>query len=489
MMIDMKPIYILLTLMLLAAACAESPKDVSTIDDYPPIYPDYLGVTIPAGIAPMNFNVKDADIVDVNVKGSVSGELHVNDYYARFPMDAWHSLTADNKGGKLTFEVKAKINGKWYCYKDFEMSVSDYPLDEYGVTYRRVSPGYEVFGKMGLYQREIATFDESPIMENTLIPGNCVNCHTANACNPDSYTFHVRGANGATLVHSDGKTQILKSKNEALGGSMVYPYWHPSGKYCAYSTNDTHQSFHVVKEELIEVFDLKSDVFIYCPATNELILDTCLMTKENFETYPAFSPDGKWLYFCKSKAYDIPENYKKVQYNLCKIAFEDGHFSGKIDTLFDAVAINKNCTFAKPSYDGKYIMFTMSDYGCFPIWHHEADLWLLDLQTGNARPLDEINSPDTESSHNWSTGSHWFAFVSRRENGLYSQLFFSCIDDSGKASKPFLLPQENPLEYYSNTTYSFNIPDFTTKKVEIDRHAVGKGLMAEERVTTKVKSN
>lgn len=471
-------------LVMLAISCAETPQNVSVTNDLPPIYPDYLGVAIPVGIAPMNFNVKDADAVDVSVRGSKSGDLHVGGDYADFPIDDWHRIVADNKGGSLTFDVKAKIDGKWYGYKSFDMLVSDYELNDWGVTYRRISPGYEVFGKMGLYQRELSSFDEFPIIENTLIPGNCVNCHTPNACNPDQYTFHVRGANGATIVHHDGKTEILQAQNATLGGSMVYPYWHPSGKYCAYSTNTTRQSFHAVKEKLIEVIDLKSDIFVYRPDTHELILDSSLMTKVNFETYPAFSPDGKTLYFCSSKAYEIPENYKKVQYNLCKIAFDDGKLSGKIDTLFDAAAMNKSCTFAKPSYNGKYIMFTLSDYGCFPIWHHEADLWLLDLQTGKARPLHEINSPDTESSHNWSSGSHWFAFVSRRENGLYSQLFFSCIDDSGKASKPFLLPQENPLEYYSNTTYSFNVPDFTTKKVDIDYHAVGKGLMAEERVKT-----
>ena len=481
--------HIFLMLVLLTISCAETPENVSETNDLPPIYPDYVGVTIPVRIAPMNFNIKNAEAMDVIAKGSKSDSLHVNGDYAKFPEDDWHSLLSDNQGGKITFEVKAKINGKWYGYKPFEMYVSDYPLDEYGVTYRRISPGYEVFGKMGLYQREIATFKEFPIIENTLIPGNCVNCHTPNACNPDNYTFHVRGANGATVVHYDHKTEILQSKNSTVGGSMVYPYWHPSGKYCAYSTNETRQSFHVVKEELIEVVDLKSEVMIYCPETKELILDSCLMTADNFETYPAFSPDGNTLYFCTSKAYDIPENYKKVQYNLCKTGFSDGKISGRIDTVFDAVAVNKSCTFAKPSYDGKYIMFTMADYGCFPIWHHEADLWLLDLQTGNARPLDEINSLDTESSHNWSTGSHWFTFVSRRENGLYSQLFFACIDDHGKASKPFLLPQENPLEYYSSTTYSFNVPDFTTKKVDIDYHAVGKGLMKEERVMTTAKFN
>ncbi len=481
----MKSTYIFLLLLLFIISCSETPKNVYNINEFPPIYPDYIEVTIPSEIAPMNFNVKDADKIDIEVKGSKSGNLHINDSYAKFPIDGWHKLLSDNKGGSITFEVKAKIDGKWYGYKNFEMFVSNYELNDWGVTYRRISPGYEVFGKMGLYQRELSTFNEYSIIENTLIPGNCVNCHTPNACNPDDYVFHVRGGNGATVIHHDGKIEILQSKSVTTGGSMVYPYWHPSGKYCAFSTNDTHQSFHVVKEELIEVFDLKSDVFIYCTETNKLILDSALMTNENFETYPAFSPDGKTLYFCTSKAYNIPENYKKIQYNLCKIGFEDGKLLGKIDTVFDAVSINKNCTFAKPSYDGKYIMFTLSDYGCFPIWHHESDLWLLDLSTGKARSLDEINSMDTESSHNWSSGSHWFAFVSRRENGLYSQLFLSCIDDNGKASKPFLLPQENPLEYYSNTTYSFNVPDFTAKKVDINYHELAGRLMKKERVVTK----
>ncbi len=481
MIAAMKPIYIFLSFLLFMISCAEKPENVKETDVFPPIYPDYVGVTIPAEIAPMNFNVVGAEIVDITVTGSKSGDLHINGGYAKFPLDGWHKLVSDNKGGVLTFDAKAKIGGKWLGYKNFQMYVSDYPLSDWGVTYRRISPGYEVFGKMGLYQREISSFKEFPLIENTLIPGNCVNCHTANACNPDNYTFHVRGANGATVVHHGDKTEILQSKSSTTGGSMVYPYWHPSGKFCAYSTNDTHQSFHVVKEELIEVFDLKSGVFVYCPETNDLILDSCIMTKENFETYPAFSPDGRTLYFCTSKAYDIPENYKKIQYNLCKTDFEDGKLSGKIDTVFDAVAINKSCTFAKPSYDGRYIMFTLSDYGCFPIWHHEADLWLLDLQTGTARPIDEINSPDTESTHNWSSGSHWFVFVSRRENGLYSQLFFSCLDDNGKATKPFLLPQENPSEYYSSTTYSFNVPDFTVKKVDIDYHGVAGRLMKEER--------
>ena len=33
------------------------------------------------------------------------------------------------------------------------------------------APGYEVYSKMGLYQRDLATFDEYAIIENTQVPG------------------------------------------------------------------------------------------------------------------------------------------------------------------------------------------------------------------------------------------------------------------------------------------------------------------------------
>ena len=307
--------------------------------------------------------------------------------------------------------------------------------------------------------------------------------------NPDQFTFHVRGDHSATLVSQNGKREWLKAKNDSLKGSMVYPYWHPSGKYCAYSTNTTHQSFHAVKDERIEVFDQASDVFVYQPATHELILDSLLMTKDHYETYPVFSPDGKTLYFCSSTAEPIPSGYKDIKYNICKIGFDaaTGKFGNQVDTIFNARELGKSATHPRPSYDGRYIMFTMSDYGCFPIWHKEADNWLLDLKTGQARPMTAANSRNTDSWHNWSRDSHWFVFTSRRGDGLYTRLYLACIDDKGNVSKPFLLPQRNPKKYYDELLDSYNTPDFTSKPVELDARAAGNEIMSDKRIPTKVK--
>jgi len=485
--------YILNIFVILAiCSCSVSkPENAEQVNELPPIYPDYIGVTIPVEIAPLDFDYNGGEFETMYVlaKGSKSGELEAGGTTIDFDMDDWHELTRQNQGGEISITVYVKQEGRWKQYQDFKVFVSNHPLEEWGLTYRRIAPGYEVYGKLGLYQRDLSTFEETPIIENTYVAGACFNCHTSNRTNPDQFTFHVRGDHGATMVQQHGNREWLKARNDSLHGSMVYPYWHPSGKYCAYSTNQTHQSFHAVRGERIEVFDQASDVFVYNPNTHELLLDKRLMTPDHYETYPVFSPDGKTLYFCSSDAKPIPSEYKEIRYNICKIDFnaENGTYGEKIDTVFHASALGKSATHPRPSYDGKYLMFTLADYGCFPIWHNEADNYILNLQTGEAKPLTEANSPQTDSWHNWNVNSHWFVFTSRRGNGLYTRLYLAHIDDNGNVSKPFLLPQRNPAEYYDALIDSYNTPDFTARKVEFDTRSAAREISSDERITTKVK--
>ena len=229
---------LVMPVLLVLLGCTSGVENPTKVDALPAIYPDYIGVTIPAEIAPLNFATTDnAEAIDVVVRGSKGGELHVQGDDADFDIDDWHALTQQNKGGQLTFTVCIRQDGQWKQYQDFKVNVSPYGLDEWGLTYRRIAPGYEVFSKMGLYQRDLSTFDEYAIIENTQVPGMCVNCHAAHQTDPSQFVFHVRGDHGATMFQINGQREWLKASNDQLGGSMVYPYWHPSGKYCAFSTN------------------------------------------------------------------------------------------------------------------------------------------------------------------------------------------------------------------------------------------------------------
>ena len=81
-------------------SCSSGPENPTMVDQLPAIYPDYVGVTVPAEIAPLNFNSTDeaVDCIDVVVKGSKGGELHAQGDFADFDVDEWHQLTTQNKG-------------------------------------------------------------------------------------------------------------------------------------------------------------------------------------------------------------------------------------------------------------------------------------------------------------------------------------------------------------------------------------------------------
>lgn len=482
-------IYLFLLLGLIVSCC-EHPESPVRVNGLPTIYPDYAGVTIPANIAPLNFNALGDDVerVDVVISGSKGGTLHVNGKWADFNVEDWKNLTRQNQGGDLTFTVCMKAKGNWMQYDDFIVHVSDYPLEDFGLTYRRIPPGYEIGGNIGIYQRDIHSFEEKPILQVSAVPGQCMNCHTANRANPSSFYMQLRGEHGGTLIQKNGKQTWLTTKTDSTKLNTSYGYWHPDGDYCAFSINSIHQSFFVGKDRRIEVYDTASDVLVLDTRTNELVLSPLLQTPD-WESYPVFSADGKTLYFCSAKACNLPAEYEKVKYNLCSISFDvaTGKYGERVDTLIRVADVDKSITYPRPSYDGRWLMYNVTDFGNFPVNHKEADLWLMDLKTGETRPLDEANSDDAENYHSWSSDSHWFVFCSRRENGMYTQLFLASIDDKGKVSKPFLLPQRNPKKFYHELFDSYNCPDFTAVPVEFDVRMAHDMVMSDKRVQVKIR--
>ena len=111
----------------------------------------------------------------------------------------------------------------------------------------------------------------------------------------------------------------------------------------------------------------------------------------------------------------------------------------------------------------------------------------MDLKTGETRPIDEVNSPLSESFHNWSSDSRWFLFSSRRDDGLYVQTYIASIDEEGHCTKPFVLPQRNPRKFYHSVMYSYNAPDFTKSKVRFKTHGVYQEVFSDRRVQATVK--
>lgn len=467
----MRKIFILIATALAAVAC--STADKRTSDQLPPIFPDYAGVTIPVNIAPLNFDVTTpAKRVEATICNGTEQIVAKGREGVRISPRKWRALLAEAE--RLTVTVAVTAEGVCTQYASFEIEVSRDSID-YGLCYRRIDPGYEYYARMGLYYYDLAENEEHILIENTLLGSSCVNCHSFAKTDPSKMMFHIRGKGGGTLMHLEGENKLLNTKTDATRVSCVYPSWHPEGRYIAYSINDIKQTFHNVPSKLLDVYDYWSDVVIYDTKTGQLNTYPILSDTVRMETFPSFSADGRTLYFCSAEPNTV--SLPEVQYELCSVAFdpETGEVGDEITTVWDGEGTS--LLFPRASYDGRYLMVTRSAYGTFPIWHKDADLWLIDLTTGERRALDELNSDNTESYHSWSSSSRWVVFSSRRIDGLHTRPFIAHVDDEGRFSKPFLLPQNEPTKWYEGLMQSYNIPEFISAPIDISPRDI---LNAEE---------
>jgi hypothetical protein len=469
------------------ASCSKAVDIIGESDEYPAIFPDYIAVTIPFNIAPLNFSFVCPAKNMFAVFKSKTVEFKVNSSRKQFviPDKKWKALLRSAKGDSIAVTVYTKEKGGgWKSYKPFYIYVAEEPVDSY-LAYRLIEPGYELWNEMGIYQRDLESYKESVIYENKMTNYNCVNCHSFCMQNPDRMLFHMRASFPGTILVEGEHIERLNTRTDKTISALVYPCWHPSGKYIAFSVNETMQDFHPVQR--VEVYDKASDVIVYDVEKKKILAIPGAFSAANFETFPGFSPDGRTLFFCSAPACRMPDSVNELKYSLCSIAFDpvDCVFGSRVDTLYNAREQGKSVSFPRVSPDGKYLMCTLSAYGTFPVWHKDADLYMIDLQTSEGYYPDQANSEDTDSYHSWSSNSRWVVFSSRRFDGLYTRPFLTYIDREGNASKAFVLPQKE-ASYYSAHMKSFNIPEFISGKVKNRSYRIGQTAMKTEAVNVSV---
>jgi len=390
---------------------------------------------------------------------SVTGKI-------RIPRDRWRKMLLDNAGKNIRIDIYLKEDGeKWLKLRTINNKIASEPIDNY-VYYRLLYPGYESWNELSINFRNLENFQSDAFIENSVADQNCINCHSFNNGKTDNFLFHMRGSLGGTYFYSKGQYKKMNLKTAENKNGAVYPRWHPSGKFVAFSSNKIIQRFHAADNKKIEVTDLESYLLLYDLESNELMnIDTC-GRKANMDTYPEWSPDGRYLYFCRATQIGKSYDFKKIRYNLYRMPFEiESRTFGTAELIYDAGLNNKSVSFPRISPDGRFLIFTQADYGCFPIWHKEADLYSLDITSSKVSRLD-LNSEYCDSYHSWSSNGKWLIFSSKRDDGLTARPYISYIDVNGNSAKPFILPQSDP-EFYKVYLKSFNVPEFSTIMIKM----------------------
>ncbi|MBE6291080.1 MAG: hypothetical protein E7091_01490 [Bacteroidales bacterium] len=471
-------LYIILFITAILTGCsADAPKDFREVNQIAEIYPKYGDITIPYNIAPLNFAYTMEGDDYVTVLSGENGSLISKGEMTDWNIKEWHRLLEANKGKDIKVNTYIKEEGGWQKFRSLIWRVAEEPIDSY-ISYRIIAPSYVTYEELTIRQRNMTNFEEKVIYNNMLLSddvnGQCINCHHYKNYKTDNMQFHVRQHKGGTILVTNGEVQKVNLKTDSTISAGVYPAWHPTHNFIAYSINDTGQSFHTKNNNKIEVQDLKSDLILYDIDNNEVSFiehDTL-----EWEVFPAWAPDGKTLYYSsahfeiqnyESREREIIDRYRDFHYNIYRKSFDPiTKTFGPKELVLNADSLNMSATLPRISPDGRYLLFGMAEYGCFHIWHKDADLYLMDLVNEELHKIKEINSNDVESYHSWSSNGRWILFTSRRDDGGYTRLYIAYFDKNGKAHTPFILPQEDPF-FYDNYYKSYNVPEYMVEPVTI----------------------
>lgn len=475
----------LMCLFLLFASAAKGAADNPVASEktetarFPRLRPDYVDVVFPPNIAPPNFVIEErGNAYRVTLHGQHGAPVSVasRNPQIQIPLRQWKGLLDANKNGNVFFDVSVRdTNGVWHQFQPVTNRVAPDPIDK-TLVYRLLRPLYNFYAEMGIYQRDLEGFRQTPVLENRSFNNGCLNCHTFLNHRPDTFALHIRGQKGPQPM-----LLAFSNKVARVNKTAGYISWHPSGNLIAFSANKLSLFFHTIGETR-DVFDADSDLAVYWVTSNAVVTPPAIAQPDRLETWPAWAPDGRYLYFCSAPKLR-QERFRQVRYDLVRVRFDlEQNSWGKPETLIAAAETGLSAAQPRVSPDGRWLVFCLAKYGNFPIYQPSSDLYLLDLTTMKTRKL-EINSDLADTWHCWSSNGRWLVFSSKRADGLFARPHFAYVDQTGRFSKPFVLPQKDP-SFYDSCIHTFNVPEFVQGSPQASPDALARAVLRPQLVLT-----
>ena len=434
----------------------------------PVITPDYTGIVLPPNIAPLNFRVREPGRnyrIQLSSPHGTPVAITSRTGSFRIPEKKWRALLGANPGGTLRITVHVlDRDNKWRRFSPIQNRIAREPIDPY-LTYRSLSFLYNFSSDMHLHERQVTSFRDKQLLSSKNFYWGCVNCHLPESNNPERTVVEYRSNDfgSAAIIATDGAMQKLDAR-------VSYPSWRPGGDIIAFSRSRVRQCFHSTGRNPIDDYDLSSEIFVY-DVTKKHFLDVPALCRQRMiQSWPTWSPDGRYLYFCSGPVLwnDFnkvpPDRYDEQRCSLLRIPFNGDHGSfGSIDTVLSSQITGRSISQPRISPDGKFALCCMHEYGPYPVTQASSDLYLIELSTGVYRRLN-VSSDESESWHGWSKNGRWIVFSSKRNGGILTRLYFAHVDATGRTGKPFILPQKDP-SFYESDIRCFNLPELATAPV------------------------
>jgi tetratricopeptide (TPR) repeat protein len=154
------------------------------------------------------------------------------------------------------------------------------------------------------------------------------------------------------------------------------------------------------------------------------------------------------------------EEGKPFLFDLYRIPFNDGR-GGSPEPIEGASNNGMSNFFAKYSPDGKWIVFCKAK--SYMLLQPDSELYIIPAEGGQARRL-RCNTSRMNSWHSWSPNGKWLVFSSKA-NSAYTQLFLTHIDEQGRSTPPVLLEHFTEPDRAANIPEFVNIKPTAIKNI------------------------
>ena len=156
---------------------------------------------------------------------------------------------------------------------------------------------------------------------------------------------------------------------------------------------------------------------------------------------------------------DLNEKYQ-IHFNLYKTPFNQGK-GGQPKPIMGASHNGKSNYFPRYSPDGKWIVFCKSSTGL--AIQPDSQLYIMPATGGVARKM-KCNTSLMNSWHSWSPNSRWLVFSSKI-NGAFTELYLTHIDKNGIDSPPIRLSRLSSDQFACLVPEFVNIKGKTIKQI------------------------